>query len=221
MQYHRNCNYCLTGTKLESNSYPWTMAAGSKQIPVVGMKEKREITVLLAATGSGILLPPQVTDQGKTPGCHAKVTFTDKWNITQSENEWSIDSTMLEYQDKSIVSSTLQQLDLPEDQPALTIFDAFAANSCCCVLDHKGVYVYRDRACWSASLPYIWKISVSVAIGTLSRIYLHKRVPMVKIWGSSKNANNGSVAKIVKFISSSSRCSLCINSCIPKPDLRS
>ena len=35
--------------------------------------------------------------------------------------------------------------------------------------------VYRDHAGWSASLPYIQKNAVSVAIYTL-----HKRVPMVK-----------------------------------------
>ena len=54
--------------------------------------------------------------------------------------------------------------------------------------NHKGVIapLYRDGAGWPASLPYICKIRVSVAIGTQSRIRLHKRVPMVKIWGSSK-----------------------------------
>ena len=45
--------------------------------------------------------------------------------------------------------------------------------------------VYRDRGGWPASLPYIRKIRVSVAIGTQSGIRLHQRVPMhVKIWRS-------------------------------------
>ena len=50
---------------------------------------------------------------------------------------------------------------------------------------HKGTIapLYTD---WPASLPYIHKISVSVAIGTHSGICLHERVPMVKIWVSSK-----------------------------------
>ena len=40
----------------------WTMVeSGSKQIPVVA--KKREITVVLAATASGTLLPPQVIQQ--------------------------------------------------------------------------------------------------------------------------------------------------------------
>ena len=45
-------------------------------------------------------------------------------------------------------------------------------------------FVYRDRGGWPASLPYIRKIRISVAIGNQSRIRLHERVPMVKIWGS-------------------------------------
>ena len=64
-------------------------------------------------------------------------------------------------------------------------------------------FVYRDGAGWPASLPYIRKIHVSVAIGTQSGIRLHKRVPRVKIWGASKNYQNqimGKSLKLQKFI---------------------
>ena len=64
-------------------------------------------------------------------------------------------------------------------------------------------FVYRDGTGWPASLPYIRKIHVSVAIGTQSGIRLHKRVPMAKIWGSSKNDQNwitGKLLKLKKFI---------------------
>ena len=56
-------------------------------------------------------------------------------------------------------------------------------------------FVYRDGTGWPASLPYIWKIHVSVAIGTQSGIRLHERVPMVKIWGSSKYDQNWTSGK--------------------------
>ena len=105
--------------------------SGSKQIPVVGLEDKREITVLLAATAAGTLLPPQVIYQGKTTGCHAKVAFPDKWHITHSESHWSNEQTMLEYLENIIilyVTSTRQALDLPEDQPALALFDVLAAH---------------------------------------------------------------------------------------------
>ena len=59
-------------------------------------------------------------------------------------------------------------------------------------------FVYRDCGGWPALLPYIFKIHVSVAIGTQSEIHLHKRVPMVKIWGSSKMTKIG-YRKIVKI----------------------
>lgn len=131
-------NWDQTGVKLVPVSSWTTAESGSKQIPVVGMEDKRETTVLLADTASGTLLPPQVIYQGKTPGCHAKVTFPEKWNITHSDSHWSTESTIVEYLDKVIilyVSCTREELDLPEDQPALAIFDVFAAHRCHSVLD--------------------------------------------------------------------------------------
>ena len=58
-------------------------------------------------------------------------------------------------------------------------------------------FVYRDVTGWPASLPYICKICFSVAIGTQSGIRLHKMVPMVKIWGSSKNYQNRTTGKLL------------------------
>ena len=48
-----------------------------------------------------------------------------------------------------------------------------------------------DRGGWPASLPYIQKIRVSVAIGNQSRIRLHERVPMVKYGGPQKMTKIG------------------------------
>ena len=58
-------------------------------------------------------------------------------------------------------------------------------------------FVYRDGTGWPASLPYIQKIRVSVAIGTQSGISLHKMIPMVKIWGCSKNDQNQTPGKLL------------------------
>ena len=140
-----------TGVKLIPVS-SWTMAqSGSKQIPVVGKEDKREITVLLAATAAGTLLPPQVVYQGKTTGCHAKVTFPEKWHITHSENHWSTEQTMLEYLENIIipyVTNTRQALDLPEDQRALPIFDVFAAHLCQSVLETNNIHqIFVSASC--------------------------------------------------------------------------
>ena len=63
----------------------------------------------------------------------------------------------------------------------------------------KGLSPLCDGAGWPASLPYIRKIRVSVAIGIQSGIRLHERVPMVKIWGSSKNDKNWTAGKSLKL----------------------
>ena len=60
-------------------------------------------------------------------------------------------------------------------------------------------FVYRDGTGWSVSLPYIRKIHVSMAIGIRAGIRLHKKVPMVKIGGSSKNDQNRITGKLLKL----------------------
>ena len=130
-------NWDQTGVKLVPVS-SWTMEKeGTKQVAVVGKDDKREITALLAARASGNLLPPQLIYQGNTTSCHPKVTFPGKWNVTHSDNHWSNEKTMLEYLDCVIIPyvvETRNALDLPEDQPALCIFDVFAAHRCSTVL---------------------------------------------------------------------------------------
>ena len=75
----------------------WTLAEqGSVQVSVVGKDDKREITVLLAVSASGTLLPPQLIYPGKTPGCPAKINFPQRWHITHSDNHWSTEETMLQ-----------------------------------------------------------------------------------------------------------------------------
>ena len=56
-------NFDQTGSKLVPVC-EWTMEKqGSRQVPVVGKEDKREITVLLTVTATGKLLPPQVIYQ--------------------------------------------------------------------------------------------------------------------------------------------------------------
>ena len=130
-------NWDQTGSKLVPVSC-WTMAEqGCTQVPVVGKEDKREITVVLAVTASGTLLPPQLIYQGKTNGWHPKITFPTKGNVTHSENHWSTAETMIEYFDNVIIPyvvETRRELELADDHPALAIFDVFAAHRCSNVL---------------------------------------------------------------------------------------
>ncbi len=53
-------NWDQTGSKLVPVS-EWTLEKeGTKQIPVVGKDDKREITVLITVAATGDMLPPQV-----------------------------------------------------------------------------------------------------------------------------------------------------------------
>ena len=133
---------------------------GCTQVPVVGKEDKREITVVLAVTASGTLLPPQLIYQGKTNGCHPKITFPTKSNVTHSENHWSTTETMIKYFDKIIIPyvvETQREPELADDQPALAIFDVFAAHHCSDVLaklQEKSIYqVYVPASCTGEPQP--------------------------------------------------------------------
>ena len=131
-------NWDQTGTKFVPTS-DWTLAAeGSRQVAVVGLEDKREMTVLLTCTMSGLLLPPQLLYAGKTSRCYPAVTFPAEWDVYHSESHWSTEDTMLHYIDNILVpyvQATRRMLGLPDTQCALAIFDVFASHRCDKVLD--------------------------------------------------------------------------------------
>ena len=107
----------------------WTMELkGSKRIEIVGISDKRQITGVFCATLAGGFLPFQLIYQGKTTGCLPHFKFPVDWNVTFTPNHWSNEEKMLEYVEKVIVpyvQSKRKKLELPEDYPALAIYDAF------------------------------------------------------------------------------------------------
>ncbi|KAI8522190.1 hypothetical protein Bbelb_019440 [Branchiostoma belcheri] len=56
-------------------SRDWTLEESSS-LPVIGLEDKRQITLLLAFSLSGTLLPPKVFYQGETDACHARFDFS-------------------------------------------------------------------------------------------------------------------------------------------------
>ncbi|VDI04793.1 Hypothetical predicted protein [Mytilus galloprovincialis] len=110
----------------------WTMEEeGSKQVEITGLEDKHQITALLTCTMAGNLLPPQLLYQGKTDQCHPPVKFPKGWDIHHSENHWSNEQTMLRFIDTILLPYIHEQrdrLNLPLKQPALAIFDVFAAH---------------------------------------------------------------------------------------------
>ena len=142
-------NWDQTGSKFVLASQ-WTLAdEGTKQVDVVGVEDKREMTVLLAVTLAGKLLPPQLLYAGKTVKCHPTVNFPAGWDVWHPQNHWSTEETMIRYIEEVIapyVRVMRESLGLLENHPALTIFDVFATHHSQLVLDllskHHIKYVF-------------------------------------------------------------------------------
>jgi hypothetical protein len=110
----------------------WTLAAkGSKSVSVVGIDDKRKLTVLLACTPCGELLPPQILYQGTTERCHARHQFPKDWDVWHSSSHWSTEETFTRYIETVLcpwAAKTKVKLDLPECQRSLVVLDVYAAQ---------------------------------------------------------------------------------------------
>ena len=75
-------NWDQTGVDVVPAS-KWTMhGRGEKQIPIKGIDDKHQYTVVLACTLSGDFLPPQILYQGETEQCHShNAPFPNDWDI--------------------------------------------------------------------------------------------------------------------------------------------
>ena len=108
----------------------WTQAKkGSTRVEVAGSEDKRQITAVFAGTKSGQFLPPQIIYAGKTKKClPSGVEFPENWHVTFTENHWANEKTTEDYLKFILlpyVVQTRKDLSLPDDYPALLIFDRF------------------------------------------------------------------------------------------------
>ena len=132
----------------------WSMdTKGAKQVPIFGLEDKREMTVLLAVTSSGDLLPTELIYAGKTDRCHPKYVFPEGHHITHTESHWSNEESMLGYVDKIIVpyvNAKRKSIGNPT-QHALCIFYFFEAHKCESVrnklIENKIDYVNVPACC--------------------------------------------------------------------------
>ncbi|CAH1257592.1 POGZ [Branchiostoma lanceolatum] len=110
----------------------WTLEeAGARQVPVIGLEDKRQITLLLAISLSGNLIPPQVLYQGKTDACHARFEFPEEWDVFHTESHWSTTNSMERYLEKVVIpymTAQRERLGLKDDHPGLAIFDVYKAH---------------------------------------------------------------------------------------------
>ena len=111
----------------------WTMEkAGSKRIELVGIDDKQQLTAVFAGTLDGDFLPLQLVYKGKSTKCiPTAVKFPSDWDWSYSANHWSNEETMNKYFLKIILPYIVkkrEELHLPQDHPALVIFDNFKAQ---------------------------------------------------------------------------------------------
>ena len=79
-------NWDQTGVNVVPASQ-WTQEEqGSSRIEVAGVGDKRQITITVAGTLSGTLLPFQVLYEGKTERCHPSANFPEGFDIWHTPN---------------------------------------------------------------------------------------------------------------------------------------
>ena len=105
----------------------------SKHVSIAGETDKRCITLTVTESMSGQLLPLQVIYKGKTERClPPKARDDKKCRFSYNEKHWSnnketlrlIDGILLPYTEK-----TKKDLNLPNDQNSLLIWDAFTGQN--------------------------------------------------------------------------------------------
>ncbi|XP_035221407.1 LIM/homeobox protein Lhx4-like [Stegodyphus dumicola] len=104
---------------------------GSKQVSVIVMEDKREMTVLLACSLAGNLLLPQLLFAGKTTNCHPKFKFRADWDVWHTDSPWSNTDTMIRYIENILVPYYDKQreiLGLVPEQPGVAFFEVFKAH---------------------------------------------------------------------------------------------
>ena len=112
-------------------SQSWTMEGqGSSRVEIAGSKDKRQITLTLAGSMTGELLPLQLLYQGKTARCHPKYSFLTTFDIWHTPNHWANEETTLQFI-RNIIVPYIQEIRAKKrapDQKALVIFDVFKGN---------------------------------------------------------------------------------------------
>jgi hypothetical protein len=128
-------NMDQTGVHLVSAS-SWTYEMqGSSDVPVIGAEDKRQITVCVAASLRGDLLPLQCIFQGKTARSLSSATpasIAAHVDVTQSENQWSTWVTMQRWITNVLLPHTERMIELhhlDSNAHILLLLDCWAVHN--------------------------------------------------------------------------------------------
>jgi hypothetical protein len=131
-----------TGVHLVSAS-SWTYEmVGSSEVAVVGTEDKRQITVCVAASLRGDLLPLQCICQGKTARSLPAATpasIAARVDITHSENHWSTQQTMQRW---------ITHVLLPHAERMITLYELDANAHMVLLLDAWAVHKSAEFRGW-------------------------------------------------------------------------
>jgi len=127
-------NMDQTGAHLVPSDTHTYEVKGAKDVKVIGADDKRQITVCIASSLHGDLLPLQLIFQGKTTACHPDRTpaaTAARVHITHSENHWSNQETMQQYIREVIVPYSEQRIaehNLPADSHICLVLDVWSVH---------------------------------------------------------------------------------------------
>jgi hypothetical protein len=120
-------NFDQSGFHLVPTSDRTFAPKGAKDVIIRGKNDKRQVTLLVSASASGVLLPLQLVFAGKTKRCLPK-SLKEHLVYTFSDNHWSNAKTMDEYLNTILfpyLVETRSVLGLPENHKALIIMDVW------------------------------------------------------------------------------------------------
>jgi len=101
---------------------------GSKNVPINGVDDKRQITGTFAVTLDGKFLPVQLIYQGKSRRCLPKFDFPSSFSVTLTKNHWSNTDKSVEFFKDIILpflEKTKAENGYPKEQHSLIIMDTF------------------------------------------------------------------------------------------------
>ena len=95
-------NFDQTGLQILPTRGVTRCLKGAKEVPIVGLDDKRQITAVLAAATDGSFLPIQLIFHGKTSRYLPSQTERNeyeqiRWHFTMTENHWSNYESMVSY----------------------------------------------------------------------------------------------------------------------------
>lgn len=103
-------------------------------MPVIGHDDKRQITVCVASSMNGDLLPLQLIFQGKTGRClppSSPASTAAGFHLTYTDNHWSTQEAMKQYVHEVIVpysKAKMQEFSLPDSSKIVLVLDVWSVH---------------------------------------------------------------------------------------------